>query len=31
VKITRDADKLENMIYMVFDTSHILLLDKENE
>ena len=31
VKITRDADKLENMLYMVFDTKHILLLDKENE
>ncbi len=31
VKITRDADKLENMIYMIFDTSHILFLDKENE
>lgn len=30
-KITRDADKLENMIYLSFDPKHILLLDKENQ
>jgi hypothetical protein len=31
VKITRDADKIENMLYRVFNINHFLLLDKENE
>ncbi len=31
VKITRDADKLENMLYLIFNINHILLLGKKNE
>ena len=31
VKITRDADKLENMIYSIYNINHLLLLDKFNK
>ena len=30
VKITRDADKLENMIYSIYNMDHLMLLDKTN-
>ena len=31
VKITRDADKIENMIYSIYNIDHLLLLDRSNK